>query len=78
MSLEGTVKRDNIFMFVQPLTKLAEIPIVDGVINLQEAVDGRWRGLLVCVFDITKCNVITSIDACCNECSKTWQFNAAG
>ena len=34
MSLESTVERDNIFMFVQPLTKLVEIPIVDSVINL--------------------------------------------
>ena len=78
MSLEGTVERDNIFVFVQPLTKLTEIPIIDGIINLQEAVDGWWSGLLVGVFNITKCNVISSVDAYCNECLKTWQFNAAG
>ena len=78
MPLEGMVKRDNIFVFVQPLTKLAETPIADGVINLQEPVDGWWRGLLVGVFNITKCNVAALIDSHCNECLETWQFNAAG
>ena len=39
MSLEGTAERDNIFLFVQPPAKLVETPIVDGVVNIQEAVN---------------------------------------
>ena len=54
MSLESTAQRDNIFVFVQPLTKLAETPVADGVINFQETVNGRWRGLLAGIFNITK------------------------
>ena len=42
MSLEGMVERDNIFMFVQPLAKLAKTPITDGVVNFQETVNQRW------------------------------------
>ena len=78
MSLESTVERDSIFVFVQPLTKLAEISIVDGVINLQETVNGRWRGLLVGILNNTESNAVALVDTDCNECSKTWQFNAAG
>ena len=71
VSLEGTLERDNIFVFVQPLAKLVEIPIADGIITLQEAVNGRWRGLLVGIFNVTKSNVIASVDTDCNECLKT-------
>ena len=69
--------RDNIYMFVQPPTKLAETPVIDSVINLKEAVNGGRRGLLVGIFNITKSNVVASVDTDCNECPKTCQFNAA-
>ena len=72
------VKRDNILVFIQPLTKLAEIPVIDRIVNLQEAVNGRQRGLLVGIFNVTKCNVVSSVDSDCNECTKTGQFNATG
>ena len=78
MPLEGTVERDNISVFVQPLAKLAQILMADSVINLQQAVNGRWRGLFVGIFCITKSNAVASVDTVCNECPKTWQFNAAG
>ena len=78
MSLEGMAKRNNILVLVQPLTKLAEIPVVECVIDLQDTVDGRWRGLLACVLNITERNVVSLVETDCNECSKTWQFKAAG
>ena len=73
MSLEGTAQRDNIVVFVQPLTKLMETPVTDGVINFQEAVDGRGT-----VGNITESNAVALVDTDCNECPKTHQFNAAG
>ena len=39
VSFEGTVERENIFVFVQPLTKLTVTPIAEDIINFQEAVN---------------------------------------
>ena len=39
MFLEGTEDRDIAFVFVQPLTKLVETPITEGIINFQDAID---------------------------------------
>ena len=72
------MERDNIFVSVQPLAKLAEIPIVDGVVNFQKTVNQKWWELLVGIFNITKSIAVALIDADCNEHSKTWQFNTAG
>ena len=45
--------------------------------NLQEAVDGRWRGLLVGVFNITKGNVceICELTASCEHFETTSLFS---
>ena len=70
--MKSSVKRDHIFESIELLVEPIEIPVVDGIVNFQKAVDGWRRRLLVGVLDVSKRYIISPFGAHSEKKMETW------
>ena len=62
---------NDILEFVELDAEAAKMPILKGIVNLEETIDGGWRGLLVSILHISEGNVVSAIHAFSNEGAET-------
>ena len=67
MTLEGTVQRNDEVLAVNLLAEAMKIPIEESIVNFEKAINQRRRRLLIGIVNISKTDVVATVDAFGNE-----------